>query len=345
MSRLRSRSTVALALLALVVLAGCAGAGTNLGGGGGEPVSQDAPRASGGAPDAAGDDGPADAGFQLASGETNDDAESSVAVQQRARIWTGTVELTVEDFGTARDRIVSAARDRGGYLSDSSSRVHRDGNESWTSGRVVVRVPSEDFDATMGVVRDAGTVESSDTSVQDVTDQLVDLEARLESLRTERDSLRELMADANDTEAVLAVQQELSAVQTEIERLEAQRRSLQDRVAFSTITVELREPAPGETPGGDDQWWETGVVAAFVESVGGVAVALRALVVGLAYVAPYALVFGVPLVGGYAVWQRRGGSRSGETEVAEVASDDESVGDAPDDGSVDGDDVANSEDD
>lgn len=333
MSRLRSRSTVALALLALVVLAGCAGAGTNLGGSGDvEPAAQDAPGASGGA---AGDDGPADTGFQLASGETNDDAESSVAVQQRARVWTGTVELTVEDFGTARDRIVSAARDRGGYLSDSSSRVHRDDNESWTTGRVVVRVPSEDFDATMGVVRDAGTVESSDTSVQDVTDQLVDLEARLESLRTERDSLRELIADANDTEAVLAVQQELSAVQTEIERLEAQRRSLQDRVAFSTITVELREPAPGETPGGDDQWWETGVVAAFVESVGGVAVALRALVVGLAYVAPYALVFGVPLVGGYAVWQRRGRSRSGETEVAEVASDSD---DATDDESVDGED-------
>lgn len=307
MARLHSRTTVALVLVALVALAGCSGGTQDRVAPAEEPAAQDAP-GDGGVDVSAEAEGPrADTtGGEEVSFDSGDDRDSATNVQQRARIWTAGVRLTVDDFESARERIVTAARDRGGYLAEASSRVHREDNRSWTTGRVVVRVPSEEFDATMAVVEGTGTVEASDTSTRDVTDQLVDLEARLESARTERDRLRELLQGANDTEDVLAVQRELSEVQTRIERLEAQKRALEDQVAYSTITVELAEPEPGEQPEEDDRWWETGVVAAFLESVGGVAIALRALVVGIAYALPYALVLAAPFVGGYAVWRRRG---------------------------------------
>jgi hypothetical protein len=124
---------------------------------------------------------------------------------------------------------------------------------------------------------------------------LVDIEARLENLRAEREQLRALYERANTTEDVLAVQRELSDVQQEIERLEARQQSLQDQVAYSTLTVRLEEPRP--TPGrvAPDRWYDTPVLSAFLESVDGAVVALRAAVVGFAFALPYLVVFGIPL--------------------------------------------------
>ena len=176
------------------------------------------------------------------------------------------------------------------------------GRSTTTRGRVsvIVRVPSENFDALVADARALGRVESAETNSRDVSDQLVDIEARLESLRAERDQLRTLYRQANTTDDVLAVQRELSDVQREIERLEAHQRSLEDRVAYSTLTLRLEEPRPRPDQVAPDRWYDTPVVAAFLESISGVVVVARALVVGFAYAVPYLVVFGVPaaFVGG-----------------------------------------------
>jgi hypothetical protein len=165
---------------------------------------------------------------------------------------------------------------------------------------VIVRVPSENFDALVADARALGRVESAETNSRDVSGQLVDIEARLESLRAERDQLRTLYRQANTTDDVLAVQRELSDVQREIERLEAHQRSLEDRVAYSTLTLRLEEPRPRPDRVAPDRWYDTPVVAAFLESISGVVVVARVLVAGFAYAVPYLVVFGVPaaFVGG-----------------------------------------------
>jgi hypothetical protein len=116
--------------------------------------------------------------------------------------------------------------------------------------------------------------------------------------------LRQLFRRANETDDLLAVQKRLSAVQSRIERLEGQRRTLTRQVALSTIIVDLSEPVPD--PVREDAWYDVAIIAAFLASIEGVATTLRAMVVGLAYVIPYVLVFGIPAVAvGYAVWSRR----------------------------------------
>jgi hypothetical protein len=83
-----------------------------------------------------------------------------------------------------------------------------------------------------------------------------------------------------------------------VERLEARQQSLERDVAFSTITVHLAEAAPDPPePEAEKAWYETGIITAFFSSVSGVATTLRALLVAGAYVAPYALVFGLPVLG------------------------------------------------
>lgn len=207
--------------------------------------------------------------------------------QRRAVIRNGQIELTVDEFNESRDAVESTAESYGGYVSDSNEYVNRRSGGTYRSGQLVVRVPSEDFSAFMTDMKALGEVERVETNSEDVTDQLVDIEARLSNLRAQRDRLRDLYESANTTEDVLAVEERLTDVQTEIERLEAQKQSLEDRVALSTVRVSLSERPPGPA-----QWYDTPVLQAFSESVNGAFVALRALVVAVAYAVPYLVVFG-----------------------------------------------------
>ncbi|KAB1196178.1 MULTISPECIES: DUF4349 domain-containing protein [Haloferax] len=270
------------AVALLVVLAGCTG-GANMGGadGGGESVSMSADVTGGEEVEQAGSGG-----------------DELPQVQQRAIIKNGRLSLTVEQFNTSRDDAEALAESYGGYVSDSNERVVRQSGGTYRAGELVVRVPSENFSAFVADAKTLGEVEHVDTSSEDVTDQLVDIEARLSNLRAQRDRLRELYEDANTTQDVLAVERRLTEVQTEIERLEARQESLEDRAALSTVRISLSERPPGPA-----QWYDTPVLEAFSESVNGVFVTLRAMVVAFAYAAPYVIVFGglFALFGGGAV--------------------------------------------
>ncbi|EMA43097.1 DUF4349 domain-containing protein [Halococcus saccharolyticus] len=307
-SHAHSAAVVALALL--VVLAGCGG----MGGGGGADSAGGGNASGGGASASSAESGGGGAETAAASagGSAATDAEAGneQALQpRRAIIRTGHVRLDVENFSTAQRNVTAATRQFGGYVS-ASSQSTRGENGNRTAGQLVVRVPSRNFSSLYDRIQATGTVQSARTNSSDVTDKLVDLEARLENLRAQRQRLRNLYENASDTEAVLKVQERLSNTQSEIERLEAQLQSLRGQVALSTITVELTEPADDPVIAG--AWYDIGVLDAFLSSIGGVATTLRAAVVGLAYLAPYLLVFGAPLVLGYLAYRRRTASASPE---------------------------------
>lgn len=297
----RRNALVSILVALLVVTAGCSGVG--------DSGSGAAPQEGAAEGDYSGADG--DAGQEQA--ESSDGASDAAngddltgSRTDRAEIRTGEVDLVVDEYGTANDRVREVAGTYDGFITDSNRRTAERYNESWTRGHVTIRVPTEHFDAAFRDVQEVGTVRQASRNSKDVTDQLVDIEARLRNLRAERDRLRTLYEEANETEDVLAVQRELSRVQEEIERLEARQRQLQDQVAYATITVTLAEEEP-EPPEDEEPaaWYDTGLLSAFLESTSGVATAVRALAVAFAYVAPYLLAFGAPIAGAvYVAWNR-----------------------------------------
>lgn len=292
----RTRTVLALVLAVLVVTAGCTTAEDA--GDAAEPA-EDAPDH-----DAIEGDGADDS---AADGGNGADAQPRPAIEDRTLIRTGTVTLEVDSFEESREEIGAIAEDRGGFVSDSSRRLHRTDGANYTTGAVVIRVPAEEFEATLAAIEEEGTVLDSRTETRDVTDRVVDIEARLATLEAQRERLRDLYDEADDTEEVLEIESHLTDVQEEIERLEAERRELEERTAYATITVELNEPRPVEPAriaDDDPAWYEVGVLSALAASVEGVVTILRATVVAVAYAAPFALVFGTPLAAGYLVWRR-----------------------------------------
>ncbi|MFC7070767.1 DUF4349 domain-containing protein [Halobaculum lipolyticum] len=285
---MRRGPLVAVCCALLLVLAGCSGGANTAGSDGG-----------GAAVDTGGEAAEATAAPDDGAGSADGDGTGGIAAQieDREIIYEATVRLRVDDYDAASTRLTRLARERGGYVGSANSEVRGEGNETWTTGTVVLRIPSGNYSTAYDEVLAAGEVRSQQQSTEDVTAQVVDLEARLESLRAERDRLRELYDRANDTDDVLAVQRELSDVQTEIERTEARLQSVQRRVAYSTITVHLEEEPPDYVPPERTQWYETPLTEAFLDSVDGVIVLGRGLVVLTAYALPYLAVLSVPVAG------------------------------------------------
>ncbi|MBV8366817.1 MAG: DUF4349 domain-containing protein [Candidatus Eremiobacteraeota bacterium] len=112
------------------------------------------------------------------------------------------------------------------------------------SAQVQLAIPADRFDITMDALARLGAVQSRAISAENVTDQIVDGQARLRNLRrTEADMLR-ILDRAGKIPDVLEVTQQIAQVREQIEELDAQVQSLQHRVAYSTISIDIEDEKP-----------------------------------------------------------------------------------------------------
>lgn len=102
-----------------------------------------------------------------------------------------------------------------------------------------IRVPQAQLDSTLNALTKLGTVQNQSLSAEDVTDQIVDSEARLRNLRKSEEMVLKIMERSGSVGDVLKAAQELSQIRESIERIDAQLKSLQNQVAYSSINLYL----------------------------------------------------------------------------------------------------------
>lgn len=102
-----------------------------------------------------------------------------------------------------------------------------------------IRVPQQNLDATLDALAEIGTVYSRAITTEDVSSQLVDIQARLGNARKSEEALQEIMSRSGDISDVLEVSRELSNVRQSIEQMAAQQKNLQTQVRYSTISLSL----------------------------------------------------------------------------------------------------------
>ena len=205
-----------------------------------EVMAMPAAKAAAGVPGAPGSPGPQ----AQASGQ----AQAELVTQRRIIIREVDMDLVVSDIQSTMDRIAEMAADTGGWVVDS-------GRSSLHNGRISFRVPSDRLDATIADLRGiASKVRSELTTSRDVTDEYVDLGARLKNQQATEEALLALLDQARSVEAALAVQRDLTHVQEEIERLSGRIKLLEETSAFSLIRVTLGlAPVEIKVDSGDDQ--------------------------------------------------------------------------------------------
>lgn len=187
------------------------------------------------------------------------------------------VVIPVDTFDDRFARAVEVATTNDGYVSTSTTRER--------AGTLEIRVPAENFDETLGGLRALGDVTVQRISGQDVTAEYVDLQARLRIARSRREVLLRLMDQAVTIDQTIRVQNALDETQLRIEQLQGTIRLLDDRVALATIEVSLREEGVQVV----EEVETASLPNAFERSVSGFVGVVAAIVVGIGYLIPLAL--------------------------------------------------------
>ncbi|GEL76955.1 DUF4349 domain-containing protein [Tenuibacillus multivorans] len=192
-----------------------------------------------------------DAGFSESedrdmSGNQNEADGEDTAVDNQATnqmiIKTGRISIEVSNFNQATEKIRDELDHMNGYVVQSSS--HKRGEEENMYGEIIVRVPQEHFTSFMNNIESENArVLSKSEEGEDVTEEYVDLEARLKAKEAVETRLLSFMEDAEKTEDLLKISDDLSSVQSEIEQIKGRMNYLENHVAYSTVTITIQEKA------------------------------------------------------------------------------------------------------
>ncbi len=166
--------------------------------------------------------------------------EPASAGTERMVIRTASLDLIVPDTEEAITAIEELASNLGGYVVSLNTYQYEQG----VQGSITIRIPAESFNTALEQLKAlATTVRSESVGGQDVTDEYVDLESRLRHLRAVEEQLLGFLEKAEDTEATLAVYEQLQQVQGEIEQVTGRMQYLENQVALATITISLTPDA------------------------------------------------------------------------------------------------------
>lgn len=180
------------------------------------------------------------------AGELLRDEVLAAEIDQKI-IKTGDLSLIVLDVEESSAAVKTLAEEKGGYVQSSSVREHEDGT---LSGYVIIRVPADQFDASVAALKEqALVVEEESVSSEDVTEQYIDLAARLKNAQAQEERYVEILNVATTVEEILQIENALATVRGYIESLTGQIQYLDSLTNFSTITVNLDEE-PVITVGG-----------------------------------------------------------------------------------------------
>jgi hypothetical protein len=284
----------AVAAAALLSLTACSGGGSDSG----TATTADGGGAGGSAGDVAAP--------EMADGAVASDSDASKAgsarnavdlVEQQAVIRNGAVSLRSDDVGKTRFDVQALVDQHNGTIADDKTETDKTGKP--LRSRMVLRVPSDDFDAVMTALGNGELADlaSTSSSAEDVTTQVIDVEARIKAQQASVDRVRQLLARAESIRDIMSIEAELSNRQAQLDSLTQQQAYLADQTSLATIKVSIeRKPSATPAPKKDD---DHGFLAGLTAGWDGLRATVVAVLTVVGAVLPFAV---VGLLVGVPVW-------------------------------------------
>lgn len=286
--RYRLLNTISILTFAALALAGCSGNGSDsktmsdAGGGDSAGVLADQPAPAADAEKAAmelQDTSAAAAG-----------SEPTAPLRERAIIANGAVGLEVKDIKSVATKIRGLVSSQGGLV--ASEEADLGGGNDFGYLAMTVRVPSAKFDDTLTRLGELGKQTNLSRGVEDVTTQVIDVDARIAAQQASVRRLETLMGKAESLSDIVALEGELTRRQADLDSLKGQQAWLRDQTSMATISITLS--TPDTHPNGEPN----GFVAGVKRGWAGLGQAIGAGLTILGLLLPFlvlALIVGVPL--------------------------------------------------
>lgn len=153
---------------------------------------------------------------------------------------TGALSLRCTDLAATAEQLRQLAESMGGFVSSES--IWASGSASGGNSRIVFSIPTDAMDRFMTESAKLGELVTRSVSARDVTDQVVDVDARVRTLRDSIQRIQALMAKAGSITEIAKVEEELTRRQSELESLLATQKALKNQVERAPVTVTLLTP-------------------------------------------------------------------------------------------------------
>lgn len=234
------------------------------------------------------------------SGSTTPTLDPSAQNTEQKIVYTADMRIEATDFAAARDAFLAAVEDTGGWLEHtyvSGSEEDHDRYASYT-----VRVPAENYRAFLEQAGKGGSVSSLSEDASNITENYIDVQARLAALEVQRDRLNALADKAETTADLLEIENQLTDVQYELESYTRKLRAMDSQVMYSTVEATLNEVAvysPTASTGFGQR-----IADAFSEGGAGFVSFVQGLAVAVVYLWPLLLIVAAAVTA-VALWRRK----------------------------------------
>ena len=171
-------------------------------------------------------------------------SQTQPVVIERKIIRNADLQLEANSPEETQQKVTAIAESKGGFVIESTQSSSDVKVSTRDVVSMTVRVPAEKFNEALGEIRQSGNRTLVETvKGQDVTEEFVDIEARLKAKRALEEQFIEIMKRSNSVADALNVQIELSNVRGEIEQIEGRKRFLENQTSLSTIKIRIQTPA------------------------------------------------------------------------------------------------------
>lgn len=216
---------------------------------------------------------------------------------ERKLVYTANVDLESKDYEASLTQLKQQVQAFNGYLEETSQYGSRENGNRYYN--VTIRIPSDKYRDFLDATGSMGSVIRMSESMQDVTTNYIDVQARISSLEAQRDRLAELRKQAASLEDLMAIENRMSDVQYQLDNYMGQMKYLERQVSYSTVYLNLREVVtytPANTFGSRLKRAMTGTWSDFFAVMGDI-------LIGVIYLIPYLLILAVIVFGGKAFWR------------------------------------------
>ena len=221
-----------------------------------------------------------------------EDVDLSGYDTSRKLVYNSNISLETKKFDEDVARVKELVSANGGYLESNST--YGSVEYGGRSANMLARIPADKYQDFMSSVGDVGSLTSKSENVEDITSSYVDVQARLKSLNTKLERLQELEAEADNVTDLLEIEDRINDVQYQIESYTAQKKTYDDKIDYSTVSVDISEVVTYSEVKADSAW--NRFAEAFAGSFTGFIEFLQNLVIGLIYLLPYIIIVAIVVV-------------------------------------------------
>jgi hypothetical protein len=244
-------------------------------------------------PPVAREESPAEAGA-ADNGSSNFGRGISSPLEPEKVITTIHLNFETTEFDKTNEELYKLIEKYKGYIEYSNlSYNHYYNNNKYRYGEFAIRIPKENIASFKTELNAIGNLTSESTNKQDVTKQYTDTESRLKVVETKEARLLALLEKAEKIEDIIALENQLSEVIYEKENLKASLLTLDDKIEFSTIYINIQEVAKVTATETIDTTFATKVKNAFNDSLYFFKDAVEDLIIALIYLLPFLVIISV----------------------------------------------------